>query len=126
MTSAPDLALAVWRKSSHSDGGDNNCVEVADGFPGTVPVRDSKCPSACPLVFAAAPWGRFVEQLAAEQPTAQRPSDRLAADRKVVRDTIGVDISDEEFELAPDVLANIYKIAAEKVRATREAASASS
>ncbi|WP_346283450.1 DUF397 domain-containing protein [Streptomyces sp. T21Q-yed] len=25
----PDLSAAAWRKSSYSDGGDNNCVEVA-------------------------------------------------------------------------------------------------
>jgi hypothetical protein len=46
----------------------------------------------------------------------------VAADRQVVRDVIGVDISDEEFAKAPDVLGNIYKIAAEKARAARGAA----
>ncbi len=34
----------------------------------------------------------------------------------------GVHIRDEEFEQAPDVLGNIYKIAAEKVRAAKGAA----
>lgn len=29
----------------------------------------------------------------------------------------GVDLRDEEFEQAPDVLGNLYKIAAERVRA---------
>jgi hypothetical protein len=49
-------------------------------------------------------------------------AERVAADRQVVRDVIGADISDEEFERAPDVLGNIYKIAAEKVRAARGSA----
>jgi capsular polysaccharide biosynthesis protein len=65
--------------------------------------------------------GQLVEQLASEQPTAAQLAERIAADRQVVRDVIGVDISDEEFERAPDVLGNIYKIAAEKARAARGA-----
>nr|WP_107480867.1 DUF397 domain-containing protein [Streptomyces sp. IMTB 2501] len=54
---------AVWRKSSYSDGGDNDCVEVADGYPGIVPVRDSKTPASRPLVFSAASWSAFVRTL---------------------------------------------------------------
>ncbi|MGW3290374.1 hypothetical protein ACWDR3_37640 [Streptomyces sp. NPDC001002] len=60
--------------------------------------------------------GQLVEQLASEQPTAEQIAERVAADRQVVREVIGLDISDEEFDRAPDVLGNIYKIAAEKVR----------
>jgi hypothetical protein len=63
--------------------------------------------------------GQLVEQLASEQPTAEQITERVVADRQVVREVIGVDISDEEFDQAPDVLANIYKIAAEKVRVAR-------
>ncbi|MFE0047609.1 hypothetical protein [Streptomyces albireticuli] len=63
--------------------------------------------------------GQLVDALAAEQPTAAQRAERLAADREAVRRMIGVEISDEEFERAPDVLGNIYKIAAEKVRAAR-------
>lgn len=66
--------------------------------------------------------GQLIEQLAAEQPTAEQIAERVAADRKVVREVIGVDISDEEFDQAPDVLGNIYKIAAEKARVVRGAA----
>lgn len=66
--------------------------------------------------------GQFVEQLASEQPTAAQIAERVAADRKVVRDVIGLDISDEEFDKAPDVLGNINRIAAEKVRMARGAA----
>ena len=60
--------------------------------------------------------GQLVEQLASEQLTQEQIAERVAADRQVVRDVIGIDISDEEFDRAPDVLGNIYKIAAEKVR----------
>ncbi|MFF7684761.1 hypothetical protein ACFZB6_01240 [Streptomyces syringium] len=66
--------------------------------------------------------GQLVEALAAEQPTAAQRAERLAADREAVRRVIGVGISDEEFDQAPDVLGNIYKIAAEKARKARGAA----
>ncbi|MFC5802589.1 hypothetical protein [Streptomyces formicae] len=63
--------------------------------------------------------GQLVDTLAAAQPTAAQRAERLVADRDVVRRAIGVGISDEEFDQAPDVLGNIYKIAAEKARAAR-------
>lgn len=56
----PDLTTAVWRKSSYSDGGASNCIEVADGHPGLVPVRDSKTPTTRPLIFGASAWRLFV------------------------------------------------------------------
>jgi len=64
--------------------------------------------------------GQLIEALAAEQPTAAQRAERLAADREVVRRVIGLDVSDAEFEQAPDVRGNIYKIAAEKVRASQD------
>ncbi len=60
MTKTPDLTTAVWRKSSYSEGGANDCLEVADDYPGIVPVRDSKTPAARPLLFSAASWSAFV------------------------------------------------------------------
>ncbi|MFF7094107.1 DUF397 domain-containing protein [Streptomyces rubradiris] len=57
----PDLGTASWRKSSYSVGGDNNCVEVADGYPGVVPVRDSKTPASPPVILSAASWVGFVD-----------------------------------------------------------------
>ncbi|MCX3063890.1 DUF397 domain-containing protein [Streptomyces beihaiensis] len=66
MTRTPDLSTALWRKSSYSEGGANDCVEVADGYPGIVPVRDSKTPSARPLVFSAASWSGFVDGVRGE------------------------------------------------------------
>ncbi|MCX4591006.1 DUF397 domain-containing protein [Streptomyces sp. NBC_01549] len=56
----PDPTTVAWRKSSYSDGGDNNCVEVADGYPGLVPVRDSKAPQGPALVLSAGAWAPFV------------------------------------------------------------------
>ncbi|MET9531171.1 DUF397 domain-containing protein [Streptomyces sp. NPDC006649] len=62
MNRRPDLSIATWRKSSYSDGGDNNCVEVADDFPGIIPVRDSKAaPTGAALVFPDTAWAAFVE-----------------------------------------------------------------
>ncbi|PJJ03619.1 uncharacterized protein DUF397 [Streptomyces sp. 2333.5] len=56
----PELSAAQWRKSSYSNQDGGNCVEVADGFPGTVPVRDSKHPHGPALTFEAATWSSFV------------------------------------------------------------------
>ncbi|MBB4884387.1 hypothetical protein [Streptomyces netropsis] len=66
---------------------------------------------------------QLVEALAVEHPTAAQLAERLAADRETVRRVIGVGISDEEFDQAPDVRGNIYEIAADKVRTTRGTAS---
>ncbi|GGK73358.1 DUF397 domain-containing protein [Streptomyces flaveus] len=55
-----DLSTAVWRKSSYSDGGQGNCVEVADNIPAAVPVRDSKTPHGPTLLFPANGWAEFV------------------------------------------------------------------
>ncbi|WP_411138693.1 hypothetical protein [Streptomyces sp. C10] len=60
---------------------------------------------------------QLIEALAAEQPTAAQRAERPAANREAVRRMMGVDLRDEEFEQAPDVLGNPYKIAAERVRA---------
>ncbi|MDX2935683.1 DUF397 domain-containing protein [Streptomyces ipomoeae] len=57
--SAPSLETESWRRSSYSgEGGD--CVEVADGFPGILPVRDSKNPAGARLVFEARAWASFI------------------------------------------------------------------
>ncbi|WP_432096311.1 DUF397 domain-containing protein [Streptomyces sp. bgisy100] len=59
--SAPDLSCVTWRKSTYSNGEGGACVEVADGFPGAVPVRDSKDPGGPALMFELAAWSSFVE-----------------------------------------------------------------
>ncbi|MFE6283572.1 DUF397 domain-containing protein [Streptomyces sp. NPDC057877] len=59
------LSNARWRKSSYSNGEGGSCVEIADGVPGTVPVRDSKLtPEGPVLLFPARAWGAFVSALA--------------------------------------------------------------
>jgi hypothetical protein len=60
MTRTPDLSTAVWRKSSYSEGGDNDCVEVADGYAGLLPVRDSKAPQGPALILGTGAWAPFV------------------------------------------------------------------
>ncbi|ONK14620.1 DUF397 domain-containing protein [Streptomyces sp. MP131-18] len=56
--------FASWRKSSYSNEEGGNCIEVADGLPGAVPVRDSKNPAGPALVVSAAAWQAFVTQAA--------------------------------------------------------------
>lgn len=63
MNRTPDLGNVTWRKSSYSDGGQNNCVEVADGLPAVVPVRDSKTPHGPVLRFPATAWTAFLDDL---------------------------------------------------------------
>ncbi|MDT0345204.1 DUF397 domain-containing protein [Streptomyces litchfieldiae] len=58
-----DLSAAGWRKSSYSNPNGGECVEVADGFPGVVPVRDSKAPGPV-LVVPAGAWREFVGYIA--------------------------------------------------------------
>ncbi|PVC93424.1 DUF397 domain-containing protein [Streptomyces sp. CS014] len=58
--SRPDLTAAAWRSSSYSNQEGGNCVQVADGFPGVVPVRDSKNPTGPALVVPAAAWNTFI------------------------------------------------------------------
>ncbi len=52
--------LVQWRKSSYSGGSENTCIEVSDGFPGIVPVRDSKNPQGPAILFPASGWTSFV------------------------------------------------------------------
>ncbi|MEU4790716.1 DUF397 domain-containing protein [Micromonospora tulbaghiae] len=52
-------ATATWRKSTRSNGS-GDCVEVADGLPGVVGLRDSKDPTGPALTFDQAAWSTFV------------------------------------------------------------------
>ncbi len=61
-----DLHGADWRKSSYSNQEGGNCVEVAGGFPGVVPVRDSKAPQGPSLAFPLASWTAFIGELKAD------------------------------------------------------------
>ncbi|WP_329364788.1 DUF397 domain-containing protein [Streptomyces sp. NBC_00669] len=60
MHTTPDLSAARWRKSTYSNANGGSCVEVADDFPGVVPVRDSKDPQGPALAFSADAWASFV------------------------------------------------------------------
>ena len=60
MSRTPDLEAVIWRKSSYSTGGQDSCIEVADGIPSVVPVRDSKAPQGPALVFSTTAWSSFV------------------------------------------------------------------
>ncbi|MYT96784.1 MULTISPECIES: DUF397 domain-containing protein [unclassified Streptomyces] len=57
------MTSATWRTSSHSNSDGGNCVEVADGLPGLVPVRDSKQQEGPALVFGAPAWTVFVNDM---------------------------------------------------------------
>lgn len=61
MSPMTDLAAAVWRKSSRSNGNGGECVEVADLPDGSRAVRDSKDRSGPTLLFTPAEWRAFVE-----------------------------------------------------------------
>ena len=64
--STPSLETTMWRKSSYSaQGGD--CVEVADGFPGVLPVRDSKDASGPNPAFGTRAWTTFMTALKADE-----------------------------------------------------------
>ncbi|MFE2156564.1 DUF397 domain-containing protein [Streptomyces lydicus] len=60
----PDAALLTgWRKSSYSGAEGGSCIEVLDGHPAGVPVRDSKNPHGPAVVFPAAAWRAFVAEV---------------------------------------------------------------
>jgi hypothetical protein len=55
----PHLVGATWRKSTYS-GAQGDCIEVADGVPEAIPVRDSKDLTGPVLTFAPNAWQAFV------------------------------------------------------------------
>ncbi|MFJ3903211.1 hypothetical protein [Streptomyces sp. NPDC090025] len=63
--------------------------------------------------------GQLVQHLAEREPTKAQIAERLKADRDHARTLLDVEMTDEEFDNAPDVLGNIYRLAAEKVRTAR-------
>jgi hypothetical protein len=54
-----DTATLGWRKSTRSNGGGGNCVEVAELADGGRAVRDSKNPDGPVLLFTAGEWLAF-------------------------------------------------------------------
>ncbi|MFF2198121.1 DUF397 domain-containing protein [Streptomyces sp. NPDC058157] len=60
----PDAStMPGWRKSSYSGSNADSCLEVLDGHPTAVPVRDSKDPAGPALLIPAAAWVSFVDSL---------------------------------------------------------------
>lgn len=57
------LRAATWIKSSHSGANGGDCIEIAPGFPETVPVRDSKNPDGPVLLVTRYAWSVFVSAL---------------------------------------------------------------
>ncbi|MFD8690391.1 DUF397 domain-containing protein [Streptomyces sp. NPDC059651] len=57
------VSTAVWRKSTYSGGSGGDCLEVLDGIPGALPVRDSKVTDGPVLVFRTGAWSTFVAGL---------------------------------------------------------------
>ncbi|MCZ4509159.1 DUF397 domain-containing protein [Streptomyces sp. ActVer] len=57
------IGAARWRKSTYSDDNGGECLEVADGVPGVVPVRDSKSPDGPVLLVSAHAWCAFVGEV---------------------------------------------------------------
>jgi hypothetical protein len=55
---ASDLTLAAWRKASRSNGGGNECVEVAFVLAAAA-LRDSKNSAGGVLVLPPAAWNSF-------------------------------------------------------------------
>lgn len=59
-----NLSNARWEKSSYSNGDGGDCVEVAHGLPGVVPVRDSKrTEDNLVLLFETPAWTAFLASL---------------------------------------------------------------
>ncbi|MEU0784456.1 DUF397 domain-containing protein [Streptomyces sp. NPDC006173] len=61
MRNNPEYPLndTTWHRSSYSDASGGNCLEVAEGHPTLVPVRDSK--NLGPVIaFGAVAWAVFV------------------------------------------------------------------
>lgn len=63
--------------------------------------------------------GQLVDELAAQQLTAEQITERVNATRKVLRERMGCTLTDEEFDQGPNVLANVYAMAAEKMHTLR-------
>ncbi|MGW5355188.1 DUF397 domain-containing protein [Streptomyces sp. NPDC004031] len=57
-----DRRRGEWHKSSYSNGGGGNCVEVSCA-PEAVRVRDSKDPEGPVLTFSPTHWREFVRTL---------------------------------------------------------------
>ncbi|MFE4493206.1 DUF397 domain-containing protein [Streptomyces niveus] len=60
MTEPIRVPETAWHKSSYSGSNGGECVQVAVGIPGIVPVRDSKNPTGPVLALTPTAWADFV------------------------------------------------------------------
>ncbi|GAA3885516.1 DUF397 domain-containing protein [Streptomyces sedi] len=64
MRHIPDASgLTGWRKSSFTNNGAGDCVEVTYTLDTVVPVRDSKRPTGPAVVHSRAAWAALVEHV---------------------------------------------------------------
>lgn len=56
------MKITAWRKSSHSTGAEQNCVEVGLA-PGLVGVRDTKAREYGHLEISRTAWKAFVQHV---------------------------------------------------------------
>jgi hypothetical protein len=70
-TTRAAITPASWRKSSYSNAAGAECVEVADGIPHAVPLRDSKNPTGPALLLSTSAWAAFITHLKAGTLSAQ-------------------------------------------------------
>jgi hypothetical protein len=59
----------AWFKSSYSDGGGGECIEVAPHM-GAIHVRDSKNVTGPAVTVSRKAWANFLDLTAAERPNA--------------------------------------------------------
>ncbi|MGW6772805.1 DUF397 domain-containing protein [Streptomyces sp. NPDC055037] len=72
MTEPIRVPEQAWRKSSYSGSNGGECIEVADGIPHTVPIRDSKNPTGPTLITSHTAWTTFIAFAKATEPIGTR------------------------------------------------------
>jgi hypothetical protein len=60
-----DLSQATWRKSSHSNGANTGCVEVATNLLRWAAVRDSKDPDGGAQIMERSEFFAFIQAVKA-------------------------------------------------------------
>jgi hypothetical protein len=54
-----------WRKSSFSGANGGDCVEVVEGYPAGVPIRDSANPNGPAIVVSRRAWSALMSSVKA-------------------------------------------------------------
>jgi hypothetical protein len=61
--------------------------------------------------------GQLVARLSRQQFTAEEIAERVARTRQVLRESFGMTLTDEELDAGPNILNQVYEIAAQDARA---------